>query len=116
MNAEEKSPCNGVEAPLRNCLNSHPCVPEGECRVVPGHARPARVWPFVPQDGPHRAADHPRGRDTLSALQAMGSVGGIGVFRLFDVGGMIAIAGLALKLVVSAIRNTRNLDVAERLP
>jgi hypothetical protein len=25
-NAEEKSPCDGVEAPLRNCLDSHPCV------------------------------------------------------------------------------------------
>jgi len=43
-------------------------------------------------------------------------VGSIGVFRLADVGGTVAIAGLALKLVVSAIRNTRNLYVAERLP
>jgi archaetidylinositol phosphate synthase len=43
-------------------------------------------------------------------------VGIIGVFRLFDVGGTVAIAGLALKLVVSAIRNTRSLYLAERLP
>jgi len=43
-------------------------------------------------------------------------LGSIGVFRLFDVGGMIAIAGLALRLVVSAIRNTCDLYLAERLP
>ena len=41
---------------------------------------------------------------------------GIGPFRLFDVGGAIAIAGLALKLVFSVIRNTRALYLAERLP
>jgi len=41
---------------------------------------------------------------------------GIGVFRLFDVGGIIAIAGLLLKLVVCAIRNTCALYLAERLP
>ncbi len=43
-------------------------------------------------------------------------LGSLGVFRLFDVGGGAAIAGLALKLVVSAIRNTHALYVAERLP
>jgi len=43
-------------------------------------------------------------------------LGGIGVFRLFDVGGTVAIAGLGLKLVVCAIRNTRALYLAERLP
>ena len=43
-------------------------------------------------------------------------LGGIGVFRLFDVGGIIAIAGLLLKLVVCAIRNTCALYLAERLP
>jgi hypothetical protein len=26
MEAEEKSLCDGVEAPLRNCLDSHPCI------------------------------------------------------------------------------------------
>jgi phosphatidylglycerophosphate synthase len=41
---------------------------------------------------------------------------GIGVFRLFDVGGIIAIGGLLLKLVVCAIRNTCALYLAERLP
>jgi phosphatidylglycerophosphate synthase len=43
-------------------------------------------------------------------------LGSLGVFRLFDVGGVVAIAGLALKLVVSAIRNTHALYLAERLP
>ncbi|MGA3213577.1 MAG: CDP-alcohol phosphatidyltransferase family protein [Terriglobales bacterium] len=43
-------------------------------------------------------------------------LGSLGVFRLFDVGGVVAIAGLALKLVVSAVRNTRVLYREERLP
>jgi len=43
-------------------------------------------------------------------------LGGIGVFRLFDVGGSVAIAGLGLKLVVCALRNTCALYLAERLP
>jgi archaetidylinositol phosphate synthase len=43
-------------------------------------------------------------------------LGAIGVFRLFDVGGIIAIAGLVLKLVVCAVRNSRALYLAERLP
>lgn len=43
-------------------------------------------------------------------------LGAIGVFRLFDVGGIVAIAGLVLKLVVSAVRNSRALYLAERLP
>lgn len=43
-------------------------------------------------------------------------LGVLGVFRLFDVGGIVAIAGLALKLGVCAIRNTRALYLAERLP
>jgi hypothetical protein len=42
--------------------------------------------------------------------------GSLGAFRLFDVGGIIAMAGLAVKLVVSAARNTHALYVAERLP
>ncbi len=41
---------------------------------------------------------------------------GFGVFRLFDVGGIIAIAGMLLKLVVCAIRNTCALYLTERLP
>jgi archaetidylinositol phosphate synthase len=44
------------------------------------------------------------------------SLGALGVFRLFDVGGVVAIAGLVVKLVVSAARNTHALYLAERLP
>lgn len=43
-------------------------------------------------------------------------LGSLGLYRLFDVGGAVAIAGMALKLVVSAVRNTRALYLAERLP
>ncbi len=43
-------------------------------------------------------------------------LGSLGVFRLFDVGGLVAIAGLALKLAVSAVRNTHALYMEERLP
>jgi archaetidylinositol phosphate synthase len=43
-------------------------------------------------------------------------LGAIGVFRLFDMGGIIAIAGLGLKFVVCAVRNSRALYLAERLP
>jgi hypothetical protein len=35
---------------------------------------------------------------------------------LFDVGGVVAIAGLAIVFVVSALRNTRALYLAEPLP
>jgi len=42
-------------------------------------------------------------------------LGSLGTFLLFDVGGTVAIAGLALKVAVSAIHNTRELYVAERL-
>jgi len=43
-------------------------------------------------------------------------LGSCGMFRLFDVGGVVAIVGMALKLVVSAVRNTHALYLAERLP
>jgi phosphatidylglycerophosphate synthase len=43
-------------------------------------------------------------------------LGNLGVFRLFDVGGAVAIAGLVLKVVVSAIRNAHALYREERLP
>ena len=43
-------------------------------------------------------------------------LGGLGVFRLFDVGGLVAIAGLAVKLGVSAVRNGCALYKEERLP
>ena len=42
-------------------------------------------------------------------------LGVIGVFRLFDVGGIIAIAGLVLKLVVCAVRTSHALYLAEKL-
>ncbi len=41
---------------------------------------------------------------------------GVGPFLLFDVGGVVSIAGMAMTLVVSAIRNTRDLYKAETLP
>ncbi len=66
------------------------------------------------------------GPTELRILLAIGTVvllykpwvylGSIVPFLLFDVGGIIGIVGLALKLVVSAIRNTRALYFAERLP
>jgi phosphatidylglycerophosphate synthase len=40
-------------------------------------------------------------------------LGKLGVFLLFDVGGIVAIAGLGLALVVSIVRNTRALYHAE---
>jgi len=43
-------------------------------------------------------------------------LGSLGMFRLFDVGGVVAIAGLALKVAVSAVRNTHALYMEERLP
>ena len=44
------------------------------------------------------------------------NLGSLGMFRLFDVGGVVAIAGLALKIVVSAFRNGYALYREERLP
>ena len=43
-------------------------------------------------------------------------LGSLGVYRLFDVGGVVAIAGLAVKLGVSVVRNGRALYWEERLP
>jgi phosphatidylglycerophosphate synthase len=43
-------------------------------------------------------------------------LGSLGVFQLFDVGGVVAIAGLAVKIVVSAVRNGYALYLEERLP
>lgn len=42
--------------------------------------------------------------------------GTLGVFRLFDVGGIVAIAGLAVKIVVSVASNAHALYLDERLP
>jgi phosphatidylglycerophosphate synthase len=44
------------------------------------------------------------------------ALGSIGRFLLFDVGGIISIAGMAMTLVVSSVRNTRELYKAETLP
>jgi len=41
------------------------------------------------------------------------NLGASGSYRLFDFGGVMAIAGMAIALVVSAIRNTRSLYLAE---
>ncbi len=43
-------------------------------------------------------------------------LGNLGMYRLFDVGGVVAIAGLAVKLAVSALRNGYALYQEERLP
>ncbi len=43
-------------------------------------------------------------------------LGDLGPFLLLDVGGVAGIVGLALTLVVSVIRNTRALYLAEKLP
>jgi phosphatidylglycerophosphate synthase len=37
-------------------------------------------------------------------------------YLLFDVGGVVGIAGMSLMLIVSAVRHTRSLYLAERLP
>lgn len=42
--------------------------------------------------------------------------GRLGTFRLFDVGGVVALAGLAVKIVVSGVRNGYALYKEERLP
>ena len=45
----------------------------------------------------------------------MGTMFG-GAYRLFDVGGVMGIAGLSLMLVTAAVRHTIQLYRAERLP
>ncbi len=42
-------------------------------------------------------------------------LGPLGTFRIFDVGGVVAIAGLAVKIVISAVRNGYALYREERL-
>ena len=44
------------------------------------------------------------------------SIGSLPAMRLFDIGGLVALAGLAIVFVVSAVRNTRALYRAEPLP
>lgn len=49
------------------------------------------------------------------AWRPMVSPFGFGPFRLFDVGGVVAIGGMGIAFVVSSIHNTRALFVAERI-
>jgi archaetidylinositol phosphate synthase len=44
------------------------------------------------------------------------NIGVLGPVRLFDLGGVLAVAGLVVAFVASAVRNTRALYVAEPLP
>ena len=43
-------------------------------------------------------------------------IAGIGSMRLFDVGALVAIAGLVVAFTMSAVRNARTLDRAEPAP
>jgi archaetidylinositol phosphate synthase len=43
-------------------------------------------------------------------------IASLGPFRLFDIGGIVAIIGLSIAFIVSALRNTRALYRAEPLP
>lgn len=51
-----------------------------------------------------------------AALSPWASIGTAQPMRLFDVGGIVATAGLAMAFVVSSIRNARALYLAEPLP
>lgn len=51
-----------------------------------------------------------------AASSAWISVGILGTVRLFDLGGIAAIAGLVVAFVVAAVRNTRALYAADPLP
>jgi phosphatidylglycerophosphate synthase len=48
-----------------------------------------------------------------AAINPVVSIGYLGTMRLFDIGGAIAVAGLIVAFVVSVIRNTRALYLAE---
>ncbi len=52
----------------------------------------------------------------VSLVKPMVSPFGIGTWRLFDVGGSVALAGMAAVFLLSAIRNTRALALLEPLP
>jgi phosphatidylglycerophosphate synthase len=49
------------------------------------------------------------------AWRPMVSPFGLGPFRLFDIGGVVAIAGMVIAFLVASIRNTRALFQAERI-
>ncbi len=86
----------------------------------------AEVFLATHSHGVFRLAFMKLGPTELRILLAIGTmfllykpwvrIAGIGPFRLFDIGGVVAIGGLAFTLTISAIRNTRALYKAERLP
>jgi hypothetical protein len=43
-------------------------------------------------------------------------IGALGTFRLFDVGGLVAVIGLVIAFAAASVRNTRVLYQAEPLP
>ena len=49
-------------------------------------------------------------------VKPMASPLGLGPWRLFDVGGGVAVAGMAIVFVLSAIRNARALALLEPMP
>jgi phosphatidylglycerophosphate synthase len=51
-----------------------------------------------------------------AAISPWATLGSLAEFKLFDVGGVVACVGLFVAFVVSSIRNTRALYVAEPLP
>jgi hypothetical protein len=51
-----------------------------------------------------------------AAYDPIASVGALGAMRLFDVGGVIAAAGMAGVFAVSAVRNARALSREEPRP
>jgi archaetidylinositol phosphate synthase len=50
-----------------------------------------------------------------AAMSPMATIGGVSL-RLFDIGGAIAAAGLVVVFIVSSLRNTRDLYLAEPMP
>ena len=50
------------------------------------------------------------------AQTASVDIGALGTFRLFDVGGVVAVIGLVIAFVAASVRNTRMLYRAEPLP
>jgi archaetidylinositol phosphate synthase len=51
-----------------------------------------------------------------ASISPWASLGGLGTFRLFDIGGVIAATGMVVAFLASASRNTRALYAAEPMP
>ena len=51
-----------------------------------------------------------------AAVSPLASFGAYGAYRLFDIGGVVAVTGLVVAFVAAAIRNTHALYLAEPLP